>query len=233
MKRFIYFLLLVTTAATAQPQYPSTKRVAQVDTLHEVAVADPYRWFENDTTADVKAWVKAQNAVTFGYLHQIPFRKKLRERIGELENYVQYSQPWRIGDYYIFDRSDGKQPQSVTYIQKGLTGQPSVLVDPNTLSKDRTTRVYATSDSKDGRYVALITQRADSDWQQITVMELATKRSLPDTIRWAMGSNAWWRGKGFYYSRYPEPKKGEELTARRDAIRCIIISWASPKTATS
>ena len=216
MKRpLCLFALLVALNATAQIQYPVTKKVAQVDTMHGVAVADPYRWFENDTTADVKAWVKAQNAVTFDYLDKIPFRKQLRDRIGELENFVKYSQPRRVGAHYLFWRHDGKQPQWVLYFQKGLTGQPSVFLDPNTLSNDGTTRIQTAGDSKDGRYRALGTQRAGTDWRDITVMEIATKRALPDTIRWAE-SGAAWRGDGFYYSRYPEPQKGKELTARHE-----------------
>lgn len=220
--------LLTASAVQAQVQYPATKKVAQVDTLHGVAVADPYRWFENDTSADVKAWVKAENAVTFDYLNKIPFRKQLRERIGELENYIRYSQPRRVGEYYFFYKHTGKQPQSVIYVQKGLSGAPSVFVDANTLSKDGTTRVGLSGDSKDGRYVALTTQRAGSDWREITVMEVATKRQLPDTLHWA-SSGGDWRGDGFYYSRYPTPAKGQELTARHEFQQVYYHKLGQPQ----
>lgn len=232
MKSPLLFLLalLATSFATAQIQYPQTKKVAQVDTLHGMAVADPYRWFENDTTADVKAWVKAQNAVTFGYLDKIPYRKQLRERIGELENYVRYSQPRRVGDSYFFYKNTGKQPQYVLYVQKGINGTPSVFVDANLLAKDGTTRVGLSGDSKDERYVALTTQRAGSDWREITVMEVATKRHLPDTLRWA-SSGGTWRGDGFYYSRYPEPEKGKELTARHEFQKVYYHRLGQPQSA--
>lgn len=231
--RYVCFLtwltLVLPLPATAQIQYPATKKVAQVDTLHGVAVADPYRWFEADTTEEVKAWVKAQNAVTFDYLDKIPYRKQLRERIGELENYVRYSQPYRAGEYYFFYKNTGKQPQSVLYVQRGLTGPPSVFVDANALSKDGTTRVGLSGDSKDGRYVALTTQRAGSDWREVTVMEVATKRHLPDTLRWASSGGSW-RGNGFYYSRYPEPAKGQELTARHEFEQVYYHRLGQPQS---
>ncbi|MBC7923195.1 MAG: S9 family peptidase [Ferruginibacter sp.] len=195
---------------TARLQYPPTKTVNQVDTYHGVKVADPYRWLENDTARDVKAWVQAQNKVTFDYLSKIPFREEIRRRIKDVIQYPLYSLPQKAGEYYFFTKGDGVRNQPVIYRQKGLGGEPEVFLDPNALAQDGTTRVSFIT-SYDDRYVALQTQAAGSDWTEITVREVATGKQLPDTIRWAK-SGASWRGDGFYYSRFDAPAKGKEFS---------------------
>ena len=82
--------------------YPRTAKVDHVDTYFGTRVADPYRWLEDDTASTVKAWVQAENAVTFSYLNRIPFRTRLRARLEELQNYPRYSAPSHTGPYYVF-----------------------------------------------------------------------------------------------------------------------------------
>ncbi len=179
------FILLALTAcqkSAARLSYPVAKKVDQVDDYFGTKVADPYRWLEDDNAADVKAWVQAENAVTFGYLGQIPFREKIKQRLTEIFNYPRYSSPFRAGEYYFFYKNDGLQNQSVCYIQKGLDGAPEVFFDPNALSPDGTVRLGIVSLSRDNRYVALSRGEAGSDWSEIRIMEIATRKELPDRI---------------------------------------------------
>ena len=192
--------------------YPETKKVEQSDDYHGSLVSDPYRWLEIDTAAEVTAWVNEQNKVTFGYLEQIPFRQAVKDRITELINYPRYSAPERAGDYYFFSKNDGLQNQAVIYYQKGLEGKPEVFIDPNKLSKDGTTAISLVGFSKDNKYVTISRSDAGSDWQEFRVMEIATRKELPDRLRWVKFSGAAWHGDGFFYSRYPEPAKGTELS---------------------
>lgn len=192
-------------------EYPNTATVDQKDSYFGAEVADPYRWLEVDTAADVEAWVKAENKVTFGYLDQIPFRKEIRKRYEELYNYPKLSSPFKAGDYYFFYKNDGLQNQAVIYIQKGLDGAPEVFLDPNAMSKEGTTAVSLVGISQNDKYVAYSVQEAGSDWQKFYVMEIATKKKLSDEINWAKFSGASWKGEdGFFYSRYPAPPKGQE-----------------------
>jgi prolyl oligopeptidase len=208
-------LLLVVSAALAAQQaspleYPKTRKVDQVDTYHGVKVADPYRWLEDDNSAETAAWVEAQNKVTFGYLEKIPFRKSLTDRVIALNNYERISAPFRKGSYVFFTKNDGLQPQSVLYVQKGMTGTPDVLLDPNSWSADGTTRLGAFAPSKDARHAVYGISVSGSDWQTYKVMELASKKTLSDSIEWVKVSGVAWHGDGFYYSRYPAPEKGRE-----------------------
>lgn len=192
--------------------YPETRIDMVVDTYFQVPVEDPYRWLEIDTAAEVESWVRAQNAVTFGYLEQIPFRKTLRDRYKELFDFPKVSTPLKAGDYYFFSRNDGLQDQAVIYIQHGINGQPEVFLDPNTLSETGTASISLIGFSPDNRYVAYSRSDAGSDWSQIRIMEIATGKQLEDRIDWVKFSEASWTKDGFFYSRMPEPKKGMELS---------------------
>ncbi len=194
-------------------QYPVTKKVDQVDEYFGTPVADPYRWMEDDQSEDIKEWIQQQNELTFSYLENIPFRQKIRQRLNEVYNYPRYSSPFRAGEYYFFYKNDGLQNQSVIYVQKGLEGDPEVFIDPNLLSPDGTIRISLVGFSKDDKYVTYSRSEAGSDWQELHIMEIASKKELSDRIRWVKFTGAAWHGNGFYYSGYDKPAEGEELTA--------------------
>jgi prolyl oligopeptidase len=193
-----------------QSDYPKTRKSDHVDTYHGVAVPDPYRWLEDDNSPETAAWVESQNKVTFGYLDKIPFRKSLTERVIALNNYEKVTAPFRKGPYVFFSKNDGLQNQSVLFYQEGMKGTPRVLIDANTWSKDGTTRLGTFSPSKDAKYAVYGISKSGSDWQEYKVLELATKKPLPDSIEWVKVSGVAWQGDGFYYSRYPAPGKGGE-----------------------
>ena len=202
-----------TPTSSSSMTYPTTRQDSVSDNYFGTTVADPYRWLENDTAADVADWVKQQNEVTFGYLSKIPVRAELRQRLEETYNYAKMSAPIRAGDYFLFYKNDGLQNQSVIYRQQGLEGEPTVFIDPNTLSAAGTAAVSLLGISKDDRYVAYSVAEAGSDWQQIFVKEIATGNQLPDLVKWVKFSGAAWHGNGFFYTRFPEPTQGTELSA--------------------
>lgn len=206
---------IVLGQSTQPLTYPQARKTDQVDTYHGTQVADPYRWLEDDRSAETADWVKAENKVTFDYLAQIPYRKQLQSRLEQVYNYPKYSAPSRKGEWFYFSKNDGLQNQAVLYRQKGLDGKPELVIDPNKLSTDGTTRLGAFSLSKDGKYAVVGLSKGGSDWQEFQVMELATKTYLPDKIEWVKVSGAAWQGDGFYYSRYPKPE-GSALAAKNE-----------------
>ena len=197
-------------------QYPKTNKVDHVDTYHGTKVPDPYRWLEDDNSAETAAWVEAQNKVTYGYLEKIPYRAQIKKRLEQLFNYPKIGAPFRKEQFYFFSKNDGLQNQSVFYIQKGLDGPPEVLIDPNKWSADGTVKLAQFALSKDAKYAVVGTSRSGSDWEEFQVMEIAAKKMLPDTLKWVKVSGAAWSGDGFFYSRYPEPVKGHELSTRNE-----------------
>jgi len=228
---------LILAALTALPMckpapkiaYPETRKVGQVDDYFGTKVADPYRWLEDDKSPETAAWVEAQNAVTFDYLKKIPFRDAIKKRLTDIFNYPRYSSPFRVGAYYLFSKNDGLQNQSVIYIQKGLEGAPEVLIDPNALSPDGTIRIGLVGFSGDKKYAAISRGEAGSDWSEIRVLELATKKELPDRIQWNKFSSASWFRNGFFYSGYDKPAAGKELTAKNEHQKVFYHKLGDPQ----
>jgi prolyl oligopeptidase len=197
-------------------EYPVTRKAEQLDDYHGIEVADPYRWLEDDMSAETLAWVTAQNQVTFSYLDQIPYRSRIKQRLLELYNYPKYSVPSRSGTHYFWSKNDGLQNQSVLYVQDGLEGTPRVLIDPNQLSADGTVRLVAGEPSRDGRYFAYYLSSGGSDWLEARVLEITTGNVLDDRLHWLKVTGLAWFGDGFFYSRYQSPQDGHDLSARNE-----------------
>ncbi len=203
-------------AQQAQITYPVTRKVDTVDDYHGKKIADPYRWLEDDHSADTKQWVDAQNAVTQNYLASIPFRPQVKQRLEELWNYPRYGTPFREGKYYYFYKNDGLQNQAVLYRQEGLNGTPEVFIDPNKLSAKGTAALGGLSFSKDGKYCAYLVAKAGSDWQEAFVMDVASKQLLSDNLDWIKFSGLSWKDHGFYYSRYDAPDEKSKLSKKNE-----------------
>lgn len=206
--------LSFTGGGNGKIQYPQTKKTEVVDDYFGTRVADPYRWLENDTAAEVGQWVKSQNQVTQNYLSQIPYRKAIQNRLADIWNYEKYSAPFKKGGKFYFYKNNGLQNQSVLYVQNDLKSEPKVFLDPNKLSNDGTVSLGGTSFSKDGKKMAYSINRSGSDWQEIYVLDVATQKRTKDSLRWVKFSDMAWKGDGFYYSRYDEPKGASELSSQ-------------------
>ena len=209
------FFCLCLQALADNAQYPETRRVDQVDEFHGVKVPDPYRWLEQDprTAPEVAAWIEAQNKVTFAYLHGIPQRPALLNRLTELWDFEKFVSAFEAGGRYYYVHNSGLQNQYVVYVMDSLSAEPKVLIDPNTWSKDGTIALAGTAFSEDGRYVAYGVQEAGSDWETWRVMEIESRKVLDDEVQWVKFSEASWTldGQGFFYSRYDEPKDGSRF----------------------
>jgi prolyl oligopeptidase len=200
-------------AAGTPLSYPVAKKVDQTDDYHGTKVADPYRWLEDANSAETKEWVDAENKVTQSWLAQIPQREAIRQRLTQLWNYERYSVPYKEGGRYFFSRNDGLQNQAVLYTMKTLSDSPRLLLDPNTLAADGTVALAGLAVSPDGKLLAYSTAASGSDWNEIRVRDVDTGKDLEDHVRWVkFSSTAWTRdGKGFFYSRYDEPKEATKL----------------------
>jgi len=218
MKKTITLSAIVCTLvmnAQTKINYPETKKIDHVDTYFGEKINDPYRWLEDDRSAETEAWVKAQNVVTYGYLEQIPYRNQLKSRMEQLWNYEKISAPFKEGDYTYYYKNNGLQNQSVLY-RKDKAGKEEIFLDPNTFSKDGTTSLGGINFSKDGSLVAYAISEGGSDWRKVIVMEAKTKKIIGDTIVDVKFSGvSWYKNEGFYYSSYDKPV-GSELSAKTD-----------------
>ncbi len=207
------------SGASARFLYPATARGPTVESQHGTEVADPYRWMET-ASADLDAWIAAQNGLSQPYLDAIPAREAIRARLTELWNYQQYGYAWlddksrvpvqRGGRYFYVEKS-GTQDQGVLYWAASLDAGPRVLVDPNTLSADATAYLADFSISPDGRFVAYAVSDGGTDWDHWRVREVDGGRDLPDLIGDTKFTSVSWLpdASAFYYSRYPQGADGK------------------------
>ncbi|MDR2926856.1 MAG: prolyl oligopeptidase family serine peptidase, partial [Cytophagaceae bacterium] len=229
---FLFGIMAIITACnlSGKTNYPVTEKDATVDVYFGTEVPDPYRWLENDTSQATLAWVEAQNKVTSAYLSQIPFRDKLKQRLTQLTDYEKIGTPIKRNGKYYFFKNDGLQNQSVMYVKKTLDGEAEVLLDPNTLSDDGTVALTDINFSNDGKYLAYSISRSGSDWNEIFVLDLATREFTGDHIEWAKFSGAAWHNNGFYYSAYDAPVEGKEYSHKNENHKIYYHQLGKPQS---
>ena len=218
--------------SAAPVAYPSTHRSDHVDDYFGTKVPDPYHWLEDVDAPDTKQWVTDENVVTRRYLDAIPERAVIKDRLTAVWNYPKYGVPQKSAGRYFFTVNSGLQNQSVVYVQDGRRGAQRVLLDPNTMSSDGTVALTAWSATDDGHLFGYGVAAAGSDWEELRVRDVATGRDLPDTIRWAKFTGVAWTkdGRGFFYSRFPEPStSGNALTDRNTRHQLYYHQLGQPQ----
>ncbi len=216
---------------TPMLNYPETKKVGVVDTYFGTPVPDPYRWLEDDRSAETEAWVKAQNEVTFGYLNSIPYKDDIKQRLEALWNYPKRSAPRKDGGYYFFYTNNGLQNQYVLNKQDDLDSDPEVFIDPNTWSEDGTVTLAGFNVKDDGTYAAYGIQRSGSDWVDYQVMSMENRQDVGDTIRWIKFGGVSWFEDGFFYSRFPAPEEGAEYSSQNQNQAVYYHKLGEPQSA--
>jgi prolyl oligopeptidase len=238
-KKLILFAAVLAGCAGQQKQesaekmnitYPETRKdTSVVEDYFGTKVADPYRWLEDDRSAETEAWVTAQNEVSFGYLEKIPFRDKIKDRLTDLWNYEKYSAPFKRGDFTYFYKNDGLQNQYVLYREKE-DGQSEVFLDPNAFSEDGTTSLAGLSFSEDGSLLAFAISEGGSDWRKVILMNASSKEIIEDTLIDIKFSGLAWKGnEGLYYSSYDKPKDGSELSGLTQFHKLFYHKLGTPQ----
>ena len=215
MKNPIHYLLAFAfmISCTQKPiHYPSTAKGDIKETYFGTVVEDPYRWLEDDNSAETAEWVRTQNELTFNYLEKLPFRDLIKTRLTELWDYPKYGTPVKEGGKYFVYKNSGLQNQNVLYTTNDMSVEPTVLLDPNTLSDDGTAALTSVTVSSDGKYLMYQLAKSGSDWNEIFVKNIETGEMLPDHIQWVKFSGMSWYNDGFFYSAYDKPEAGSELS---------------------
>ena len=206
--------LLPSLAPNAAPDYPLTRQVEHVDTYHGQRVADPYRWLEDDRSAETAAWVAAQNRVTDTYFERIGFRADLQTRLTQLFDHPRCTVPERRGNQLLLPRQHRPaEPERGLAPGRAWTARPSSCSTPTRWPPTAPRGWASSSLQPSGRHAAYALSQAGSDWQELRVLDLATRTPLPERLQWVKVSGIAWAGDGFFYSRYPAPAAGTELSA--------------------
>jgi len=239
MNRTAIALILVASVASAQQQagspinYPTTRKVDTVTNYFGTKVADPYRWMEDVETSEIADWVKSENAITMPYLASLPGRDVLQARITSLYNYARSSLPFFEGGRWFYTKNTGLQRQSPWFSRVTLDGAEQMVLDPNQLSPDGSVALSDFAPSPDGKTYAYGQSEGGSDWVTYYVRDFATGKNTADTIRWTKFGGASWAkdGKGFFYSRYPQPEKGQDLKVKLEHQTLYYHKLGTPQAA--
>jgi prolyl oligopeptidase len=233
MRRLLLLVpaLLLCEAAAAQT-YPTVRRGATVDTLHGVAVADPYRWLEDAQHPETRAFVEAQAQFARQYLDRLGERAGFRHRLDQVTNYPRSSAPTVRGRFSFTSRNSGLQNQSVMYVREGGSAE-RVLLDANRLSEDGTVAFAGGTPTEDGRFWAYMLSDGGSDWRTVRIRDARTGQDLPEVLRRVKFSGITWKPEGhaFYYSRYDAPVGGDSLQAANENQRIYLHRLGTPQSA--
>lgn len=222
-------ILMNLNAQDFNGKYPTTEKSKHTDEYFGEKVADPYRWLEDDRSPQTKAWVEAENKVTFSYLDAIPLRDELKKQLTDIWNYEKVGTPFKEGNYTYYYKNNGLQQHSVLYRKKGENGKEEVFLDPNTFSKDGSTSLADVSFSKDGSLVAYSISEGGSDWRKVIVLNAENKQQVGETLVDVKFSGIAWKGnQGFYYSSYDKPK-GSELSEKTDQHKVYFHTLNTPQ----
>ncbi|MDP4539722.1 prolyl oligopeptidase family serine peptidase [Qipengyuania sp. DY56-A-20] len=230
-------IALIATPGAAQsvtPDYPATRATDTSETLFGEAIADPYRWLENDVRTDpqVAQWVEAQNTVTDAYLETLPGTAWFKERLAELIDYERFGIPSKAGDRYFYSYNSGLMNQAQYFVRDGWDGEARLLLDPNQWSADNATALADTAPSKSGRYLAYAIQDGGSDWRTIKLLDVDTGEELSDEIEWAKFTGISWIGdEGFFYSRFPETGEGQDFQSLNYNQKVYFHRLGTPQSA--
>ncbi len=206
-------IILFNSCNSHKLKYPKAKKVDTVDVYFGTKVPDPYRWLENENSPETKAWVNAENRLTYSYLEKIPYRTKIEQQLTHIWNYEKFSDLNKKAGKYFYYYNNGLQNQPVLNMLDSLNGKPRLVIDPNTFSKNSEITLADYKVSNDGRYIAYSTSEGGSDWREILVRDINTGQQLSDTIKWAKFTDISWYEDGFFYSRYDQPQQGKEYTS--------------------
>jgi prolyl oligopeptidase len=196
--------------------YPAAPRGAVVDHYQGTAVPDPYRWLEDLDSAPTRKWVEAEARLTGGYLAAIPDRARIRARIAELYDFEKSGIPFQEGGRYFYTSNSGRQDQSVLMMSSRLGDAAAVAVDPNTLPAEGNPVVVAYVANRGGTLLAYGVSLSGSDWTDWHIRDLASGADLPDVLRFTKYYEPAFTpdGKGLYYSAFPAPRPGAELSSQ-------------------
>ena len=207
---FFLPLTLIIFGCSTEPNdtsYPESKKIEFVESIHGYEIRDDYRWLEDFTSEESKAWVEKQNNYTQGFIGKNKYKKSISKYLNKTWETESISIPYKVKDKTFYYFNDGTWQQSKLMIKDCDECDPRVLLDPNTLSEDGTVSLGGTSVSNDASMLAYSISDGGSDWRKWKVLDISSGENLKDTIKWAKFSGASWEtdDSGFYYQKYDEP----------------------------
>jgi prolyl oligopeptidase len=243
--RFPAFAVLwLAACAPAYPPPPETRVETVVDTLHDVAFADDYRWLEDQGSAETRAWIAAQNAYAEQIVGESPLRDRFRTRLRVLTDRDDVGSPRTAGDWdYFTMRRAGEEMERIyrrpaageDAEEPSMDQEYEVVLDPADFHAEHRVPVSMMSFSEDGRLLAYSVRQGGADEIEIRIRDLETGEDLPDVLPNALYGDFEWDedGSGFTYvrrDRYEGPRIRHHLLGADVATDSLVWGEGIPPT---
>jgi prolyl oligopeptidase len=196
--------------------WPSTRADSLVDTVHGVAIPDPYRWIEDEKSSEVQAWMKVQDAYARKHLQALPGRDVLARRLEQLLYVDSLGAPvMRVlsgarapsgNRRFFYLRTHADREKAILYVRDGEDGKERALLDPNAWSQDQTVSLGRWFPSWDGRKVVFQRKPNAADEATLHVVDVDSGAwSTVDVIEGGKYADPSWTpdSKGFFYEWLP------------------------------
>jgi prolyl oligopeptidase len=180
---------------------PVTQVEPVTDTMHGVAITDPYRWLEDQNSSRTREWLEQQRVYARCHLDGIAGRDRIRKRIKEFLAIETYDSLQKAGNRYFFRKRLPEQEQPCIYMREGSDGEDQLLVDPTERGTGLHTAVKPLQISLDGRLLLYEVKEGGERAGTFELLEIQTRRRLVDQLPrghlrgFAFGYNS----KTFYY----------------------------------
>ena len=195
--------------------YPQTRKDNISEKFFGIEIIDNYRWLEDDFSQETKQWVMKQQELTESVLKECPDRKKILADLISISDHPMEITPLKRGEWYYYLKNSGLQNQWVSYRTKDLAEEPELFFDPNSLSKDGTTRAFTIGRSKSNKYFAYAISKSGSDLFDLWIMDTEKKEFVSDKMTDMIHSATNWYKDGFFYSKYDNVKNRGQYRNQR------------------
>ncbi len=161
---------------------PATRTDDMVDTLHGVEIPDRYRWLEDGTSPETRAWLAEQNKYMHSVVDRLSGRDAIGKRLGELMKTDSMSTPSIYGGRWFYSRRRADQELPVYIVRAGRDGKEEVLLDCNTLSADKTVSATQLGVSLDGKIWIYGVRQGGQDEVVVKLRDVDSKTDLVDSL---------------------------------------------------
>lgn len=194
-------------AADAGVRPFATRASSDVDTLFGQRVADPYRWLEDEKSAEVQAWMAAEDGYTRKFLDELPGRAALLKRLQPLYYVGAIGVPTEVANRLFYTKRNAQQEKAALCVRDGEAGAEKVLLDPNGWDGGKTS-LGGWVPSWDGKRLAFNQRPNNADEAVLHVIDVGSgKWSEVDVLEGTKYAGPSWTpdGRGFYYEYLPNP----------------------------
>ncbi|HEY0736960.1 MAG TPA: prolyl oligopeptidase family serine peptidase [Herpetosiphonaceae bacterium] len=209
----------------ASPTAPAARIEVVRDTYFGTTIEDPYRWMEDWTSDEARAWLAAQMAYTQQMLDALPERDALLARISELGGTTPELTELRMagGRYFYLRREPGADVARLV-VRLSPDASERILVDPSTIASQGHMAIDWFAPARDGRLVACGISEGGSEDSTLCVLDVDTGEQLPDTISRVRFQYVSWLedNRSFVYHRYPDPPADTPAAERRYHTRSYL-----------